>query len=38
MEAKVLFFLEIAAGITVGFMAWSYIAPMLSNVPATPSA
>lgn len=38
MEAKVLFFLEIAAGITVGFMAWSYLAPMLSSVTATPAA
>lgn len=38
MEAKVLFFVELAAGVVVGFMAWSYIAPMLSGVSATPSA
>jgi hypothetical protein len=38
MEAKVLFFVELAAGIVVGFMAWSYISPMLTTVSATPSA
>jgi hypothetical protein len=38
METKVLVFVELAAGIVLGFMAWSYISPMLSSVSATPSA
>jgi hypothetical protein len=38
MEQKILCFLEIAAGIIVGFMVWSYVAPSLSSVNQTPNA
>jgi hypothetical protein len=38
LEHKVLFFVELAAGIVLGFMAWSYISPMLTTIAPTPSA
>lgn len=37
MEAKVLFFVELAAGIIIGFVAWSFIAPSLSGISAQPT-
>lgn len=38
MELKVLFFVELATGIVLGFMAWSYISPMLTTIAPTPGA
>lgn len=39
MEEKVLVFAEIATGIVIGFMVWSFIAPMLtSSTGAIPAA
>jgi hypothetical protein len=38
MEDHVLFFLELATGIIVGFVVWSYIAPSLSSVASVPNA
>lgn len=38
MEEKVLVFAEIAVGIVVGFMVWSFIAPLVTSTSATPSA
>ncbi len=38
MEDKVLAGVWIAAGIVVGFMVWSFIAPSLSSVMPVPTA
>jgi hypothetical protein len=38
MEEKVLVFVEIAAGIVLGFMLFSYIQPSLSGISSTPAA
>jgi hypothetical protein len=38
MEDKVLAGVWIAAGIVVGFMVWSYLAPMLGTVSPVPTA
>jgi hypothetical protein len=38
MEEKILFFLELAAGIIGGFAVWSLISPSLSSVNPTPNA
>ena len=38
MEEKALLFAEIAAGIVVGFIVFSFVAPMLSPSVATPTA
>lgn len=35
---RVLVFVEVAAGIVVGFMVWSYLAPYLSSVTPVPTA
>lgn len=34
----VLFLVEVALGMIVGFMVWSYVSPMLSSVSAQPTA
>jgi hypothetical protein len=34
----ILFLVEVAVGVVVGFVLWSYVSPMLSGVPATPTA
>lgn len=34
----ILFLVEVAAGIIVGFIVWSYISPMFAAVPAQPTA
>jgi hypothetical protein len=34
----ILFLVEVAAGVVIGFMVWSYVAPMFSSVAATPAA
>lgn len=34
----ILFLVEVAAGIVIGFAAWSFLSPMLSGVPTTPAA
>jgi len=36
--AHVVFLVEVAAGIIVGFMLWSYISPMVSSMSPTPTA
>jgi len=38
MEAKALVFVEVAVGIVVGMVVWTFIAPMLSSVTPVPSA
>jgi hypothetical protein len=38
MEEHVLIFVELAAGVILGFVAWSYIAPMITSTVATPTA
>lgn len=34
----ILFLVEVAAGVIIGFVAWSYISPMFASVTATPTA
>jgi hypothetical protein len=34
----ILFLVEVAVGIILGFVVWSFVSPMLSSVPATPTA
>lgn len=34
----VLFLVEVAAGIVLGFVAWSFIAPMLTSMTPVPTA
>jgi len=34
----ILFLVEVAAGVIIGFVAWSYIAPMITNIGVTPTA
>jgi hypothetical protein len=38
MEEKILVFTEIAVGIVVGFMVWSYLAPLITSTSQTPGA
>lgn len=38
MKEHVILWVEVAAGIVVGFMLWSYIAPTISNMSTTPAA
>ena len=38
MEEKALLFVEIAGGIVLGFIVFSFVAPMLSPSAATPTA
>jgi hypothetical protein len=38
LEEKVLVFVELAAGIVIGFILFSYIAPSLGAMNITPSA
>jgi hypothetical protein len=38
MEMKVLVFVEVAAGIILGLVVWSYVGPMLTSVTPAPSA
>jgi hypothetical protein len=38
MEDDILFFVELAAGIVLGFVVWSFVSPMLTTVSATPNA
>jgi hypothetical protein len=34
----ILVLVEVAVGIILGFVVWSFISPMLSTVPSTPTA
>lgn len=34
----VIFLVEVAAGIVLGFVVWSFVSPMLTSVPTTPAA
>jgi hypothetical protein len=38
MLEKMLFFVELAAGIVIGFTIWSYVSPSLSGVAPVPNA
>ena len=34
----ILFLAEVAAGVILGFVVWSYVAPMITSTVATPAA
>jgi hypothetical protein len=34
----ILFLAEVAVGVIVGFLVWSYVSPMFASVSATPTA
>jgi hypothetical protein len=34
----VIFLVEVAAGVILGFVAWSFISPMVTSTSATPAA
>ena len=34
----VIFLVEVAAGVILGFVVWSFVSPMLTSVSATPTA
>lgn len=38
MEEHILIFVELAAGVILGFVAWSYISPMITSTTAVPAA
>jgi hypothetical protein len=38
MEEHVLIFVELAAGVVLGFVLWSYISPAIASVGVTPAA
>lgn len=38
MEEHVLIFAELAVGVILGFVVWSYVAPMITSTTATPAA
>jgi hypothetical protein len=38
MEEHILIFVELAAGVIIGFVVWSYVSPMITSVGVTPSA
>jgi len=40
MDGKdhIIFLVEVAAGVVLGFVAWSFISPMITSVGATPTA
>ena len=38
MEEHILIFLELGVGVILGFVACSYVAPMITSTTATPAA
>jgi hypothetical protein len=38
MEEYVIVLVEVAVGVILGFVAWSYISPMVTQVGVTPAA
>jgi len=36
--AHIVFLVEVAVGVIVGFLVWSYVPPMITSMTPTPSA